>query len=68
MSYPQAFYAISCFKMWFKTLIVKKCDVFMSGPLQAPHASIKSFGQTMYLPETFKACLSQQMLRAFECP
>ena len=68
MSYPQAFYAISCFKIWSKTLIVKKCDVFMSGPLQAPHTGIKSFGQTPGLPETFKACLSQQILRAFECP
>lgn len=68
MSYPQAFYAISCFKMWFKTLIVKKCDVFMSGPLQAPYAGIKSFGQTPGLPETFKVRLSQQIPQAFERP
>jgi len=40
----------------------------MSGPLQAPHAGIKSFGQTHGLPETFKVCLSQQIPQAFELP
>lgn len=55
-------------KCGLRLLIVKKCDVFMSGPLQAPHASIKSFGQTVCLPETFKVCFKPADAAGFRVP
>lgn len=68
MSYPQAFYAISCFKMWFKTLIVKKCDVFMSGPLQAPHAGIKVSGRHPVCPKLSKYVFKPADAAGFRVP